>query len=111
MRLSQSDKASPEVPKSLFWMARARHPEKMPYRLALIEWVDASRLSDGWMDLAAIPDPYRHACVSVGFVVAENGIAKILVPTIGDVQHRDNSHTYGGMMIPVSAIIAEYDLS
>jgi hypothetical protein len=88
-----------------------RHKAKLPYRLALIEWVDASRLSDGWMDLNAIPDPYRHACVTVGFVVAENEIAKILVPTIGDVEHRDNSHTYGGMMIPVSAIIAERYLS
>jgi len=79
----------------------------LPYRLALIEGVDASRLSDGWMDLAAIPDPYRHSCVTVGFVVAENEIAKILVPTIGDFEHRDNSHTYGGMMIPIAAIISE----
>ena len=59
------------------------------------------------MDLDAIPDPYSHLCVTVGFVVAENKIAKTLVPTIGDVEHRDNSHTYGGMMIPISAIISE----
>ena len=84
-----------------------RSKAKLPYRLALIEWVDASRLSDGWMDLSAIPEPYRHSCMTVGFIVAENETAKILVPTIGDVEHRDNSHTYGGMMIPVSAIIAE----
>jgi hypothetical protein len=79
----------------------------LPYRLALIEWVDASRLSDGWMDLNAIPDPYCHSCITVGFIVAENEIAKILVPTIGDVSHPDNSHTYGGMMIPISAILSE----
>jgi hypothetical protein len=70
----------------------------------LVEWIDASRLNDGWMDLAAIPDPYPHRCVSVGFLVAENRQAKILVPTIGDVEHTDNSHTYRGMMIPRSAI-------
>jgi hypothetical protein len=79
----------------------------VPYVLTLIEWVDASRLSDGWMDLSSIPDPYAHKCVTVGFVVAENDFAKVLVPTIGDTEHTGNSHTYGGMMIPRSAIIQE----
>jgi hypothetical protein len=40
--------------------------DKLPYQLVLIEWLDASRLSDGWMDLSDIPDPYPHKCVSVG---------------------------------------------
>lgn len=79
----------------------------LPYRLVQIEWFDASRLSDGWMNLSDIPDPYLHKCVSVGFVVAENDAGKILVPTIGDVGHPENSHTYGGMLIPASAIIRE----
>jgi hypothetical protein len=73
----------------------------------MVEWIDASRLSDGWMDLDAIPEPYPHKCISVGFVVAENDHAKVLVPTIGDVEHANNSHTYGGMMIPRSAITKE----
>jgi hypothetical protein len=79
----------------------------IPYSLVLIEWVDASRLSDGWMDLDDIPDAYPHKCASVGFVVSANEQGKILVPTIGDVEHPENSHTYGGMMIPASAIIRE----
>ena len=79
--------------------------------LVLIEWVDASRLTNGWMDWSDIPDPYQHRCVSVGFLVSENEHAKILVPTIGDVENEDNRHTYGGMMIPRSAIIAERRLS
>lgn len=82
----------------------------LPYSLVLIEWIDSSRLSDGWMDISAIPDPYPHKCVSVGFLVAQNENAKILVPTIGDVDHIDNSHTYGGMMIPRSAIVREHVL-
>jgi hypothetical protein len=79
----------------------------LPYELVLVEWVDASRLNDGWMDLAAIPEPYPHLCVTVGFLVSENERGKILVPTVGDVGHKDNAHTYGGMMIPRSAIISE----
>jgi lipocalin len=79
----------------------------VPYDLVLVEWVDASRLNDGWMDLAAIPEPYPHKCVTVGFVISKNERGTILVPTIGDTEHQDNSHTYGGMMIPASAIISE----
>ena len=78
-----------------------------PHELSVIEWVDASRLSDGWMDMSAIPDPYPHRCVSVGFVISRNEDGVILVPTIGDLDHATNSHTYGGMMIPRSAIKRE----
>ena len=78
--------------------------------LFLIEWVDASRLSDGWIDLSSIPDPYCHKCISVGFLICENAFAKILIPTIGDISHPPNAHSYGGMMIPISSIIREKKL-
>ena len=77
------------------------------YPLVLVEWIDASRLSNGWMDLADIPDAYMHRCVTVGFVVSENKDGKILVPTIGDIEHPGNTHTYGGMLIPRKAIVSE----
>ena len=82
----------------------------LPYDLVIVEWMDASRLNDGWIDLAAIPEPYPHRCVTVGFLVSENDRGIILVPTVGDIEHRSNSHTYGGMMIPLSAIISETKL-
>jgi hypothetical protein len=75
--------------------------------LVLVEWIDASRLSDGWMDWSDIPEAYPHICVTVGFLLSENRHGKILVPTIGDVEHEENRHTYGGMLIPRSAIISE----
>ena len=59
------------------------------------------------MDLSDIPAPYPHRCVTVGFLVKENKNGKIVVPTVGDFEHRDNSHTYGGMMIWGVAIISE----
>jgi hypothetical protein len=79
----------------------------LPYELSVVEWVDASRLNDGWMDMVAIPAPYPHRCITVGFVVSRNDCGMILVPTIGDVDHAENSHTYGGMMIPRAAILSE----
>jgi hypothetical protein len=59
------------------------------------------------MDYGDIPDPYLHRCISVGFLISESANAKILVPTIADIEHPDNRHTYGGMMIPKSAILLE----
>lgn len=79
--------------------------------LVLVEWKDASRLSSGWMDWSDIPDPYIHKCVSVGFVVSDNDNGIILVPTIGDVSHKDNWHTYGGMLIPKTSILSKKILS
>jgi hypothetical protein len=82
----------------------------MNEQLLLVEWVDASRLSDGWMDLSAVPDPYPHTCVTVGFLHSRNEHGVILIPTIGDTTHPDNSHAYGGMMIPSHAIVSERSL-
>jgi hypothetical protein len=59
------------------------------------------------MDMDAIPEPYLHRCITVGFVISRNDAGVVLVPTIGDVNHVANSHTYGGMMIPKSAITSE----
>ena len=76
-------------------------------KLVLIEWVDASRLTNGdWMDLKDVELPSPHKCVSVGFIATENRKGIILVPTIADVDHADNSHVYGGIMIPRGAIVS-----
>jgi hypothetical protein len=37
------------------------------YPLVLVEWSDASRIFDGWLDLKEVPEPTPHKCVSVGF--------------------------------------------
>lgn len=74
------------------------------YDLVLVEWVDASRLSPNWIDLADIPEPYAHRCLSVGYLIAENDEGLILVPNLGSVDDPDEMHTYGGVMIPAHAV-------
>lgn len=74
--------------------------------MVIIEWVDASRLANGWIDVSDIPNAYLHRCVTVGFVISANRESKILVPTIADIEHTDNSHAYGGMLIPARAILS-----
>jgi len=87
--------------------SRRKAGSDVGHPLVLIEWTDSSRLAVGWMDYSDIPEPYLHRCVSVGFVISENKNGKILVPTIADFEHPDNRHTYGGMLIPKSAILSE----
>jgi hypothetical protein len=91
---------------------RSRQPAyaDLPYALVMIEWVDASRLSNSWMGLSAVPEPYLHRCVTVGFLVAENERGKIIVPTVTNLEYDDNKQTYGGMMIPASAVISQRTL-
>lgn len=73
----------------------------------IIEWVDSSRVGEGWLDLAEIGAPDPHTCISVGWLVRENERGKVLVPTIADVEHEANRHTHGGIMIPTCSIISE----
>ena len=88
-------------------MAKPKKPAQYNRRLLLIEWVDASRLTHGdWMDLKNIDPPSPHTCLSVGFIAAENERGIILVPTIADIGNEDNSHVYGGIMIPRGSIVA-----
>jgi hypothetical protein len=84
-----------------------RYPLTNEYPLMLIEWVDSSRLGNGWLDLDEIHDPDPHTCVSVGFLVKENERGKILVPTVADIKNPANRHTHGGIMIPSCSIISE----
>ena len=64
------------------------------YDLVTIKWIDASRHSDS--DMSAIPEPSIHKCVSGGLVLSSNMHGKIIVPTIADLEHPENSHTYEG---------------
>ena len=76
------------------------------YPLVLVEWIDASRIYDGWLDLKDVPNPTPHKCVSVGFLVSDTAEGKILIPTIADIEHPENRHTYGGMLIPGAAVLS-----
>ena len=81
------------------------------YSLVLVEWIDASRIYDGWLDLKDVPMTTPHKCVSVGFVVSRDDRGVILIPTMADIEHPENRHTYGGMLIPSAAILSVRNLS
>ena len=82
----------------------------LPYLSVMIEWVDASRLNNGWLAMSTVPEPYLHRCVTVGFLVAENYRGKIIVLTVTNLEYDDNKQTDGGMMIPASAVTSQRTL-
>lgn len=90
---------------------RAKPDETLGYPVVMIEWTDSSRLAQsGWLDMSELPDPYFLRCVSVGLLISENKEGKLLVPTISHVDHADYRSTYGGMMIPASAVVRKWRL-
>jgi hypothetical protein len=91
-------------------MPRANQP-LAEYPLMIIEWIDSSRLGAGWIDFDEINDPDPHRCVSVGFLVKENERGKVLVPTVADLEHPENRHVHGGIMIPTCSIVSERRLT
>jgi hypothetical protein len=91
-------------------MPRANQP-LAEYPLMIIEWIDSSRLGAGWIDFDEISDPDPHRCVSVGFLVKESERGKVLVPTVADLEHPENRHVHGGIMIPTCSIVSERRLT
>jgi hypothetical protein len=81
---------------------------QLPYPLHLLVWVDSSHMGEGWVDFDQLDAGQdRLLCVTVGFVVQETRHAKLLVPSIADLQEPGNRQAHGSMLIPKSAILAE----
>jgi hypothetical protein len=51
--------------------------------LVLIEWVDSGQPIPGWQWLSEIEPRQPHRCVSVGFLVQDDGQTKIIAPNLG----------------------------
>jgi hypothetical protein len=64
-------------------------------------------LGDGWRALDEIYEEEPHYCVSVGFLIGGSKDAKVLAPNLADVRSDDNKQAFGGIMIPIRAIIRQ----
>ena len=76
-------------------------------KLILVEWID-SHAGRGWQDIerienAAVP----LSCKSVGWLIAENKLCKVIVPHISGLdKNRGTIHQgCGDLVIPKRAII------
>lgn len=55
-----------------------------PYKLVLVEWLDAQSQQDGWAPIGSL-QPHLPSILSVGWLVAESREAITLVMNVGGI--------------------------
>ena len=77
--------------------------DKLP-KLVLIEWLDSAQPEPAWKHFDDLPRLDVIRCVSVGWLVAENGATKMLAPNIGDFYSGGNKQASGFIRIPAASV-------
>jgi hypothetical protein len=72
--------------------------------IVAIRWLDSSSPRTGWTRLAEWNGVGSLECVSVGFLVAEDGISKTVSPHLAYPDDREACQGNGIIVIPVGAI-------
>lgn len=79
-------------------------PKQPP--LVLIEWVDSGQPVPGWQWLAELEPRQPHRCVSVGFLVQDDGTTKVIAPNLGaSGGDTDWDQASGLTTIPTAAVV------
>ena len=78
-------------------------------RLVLVEWIDSFGCSSDWAELDGEAQPEPMVCRSVGWLLADGGDCKVIVPHIADVPDAKQQGC-GDMAIPVACIRRLVDL-
>lgn len=75
----------------------------MNHKLMLIEWLDSRTPTSGWqfLDDAELPEPCK--CISVGFLIKDDGIQKIIASHLNDLN--GEAQVMGVMTIPSCSIV------
>ena len=78
--------------------------EKPP--LVLIEWVDSGQPIPHWQWLSELTPRQAHRCISVGFLVQDDGQTKVIAPNLGASGGDDDWDQASGLTtIPTAAVI------
>lgn len=72
-------------------------------KLFLVEWLDSAQPTPGWRYLEDAPAPEAIHCMSVGWLISENGEAIVLAPNVAELGG-DSAQGSGYIRIPVAAI-------
>ncbi len=79
------------------------------FKLVKIVWLDSSH-PPGWLYLRNLPKLAPCVCVSVGYLIQETPLAKVIAPHTGDMDDPDNAQVDGVMIIPKKAIVSVREL-
>lgn len=74
--------------------------------LVLIEWQDSRQPCGSWKHLSGDHEWEPVKCVSVGWLVADDGQKKVLAPNMGDIDDASNMQLSGEIVIPSACVIS-----
>lgn len=75
-------------------------------RLVLVEWVDSYGCSASWQNIAdPFEEPRVMTCRSVGWLVHDGDVCKVLIPHVAEVGEGQPGQGCGDMTIPTRAVV------
>ncbi len=72
--------------------------------LVLIEWLDSRQPTGCWAHLSDLKELDACHCVSVGFLVSDGDVYKVLAPNMADVHDDEGAQATGVIVIPASSV-------
>ena len=72
--------------------------------LVLIEWEDSVQPIPRWVRLSEFEPSGPVSCVSVGWLIQNDGKVKILAPNMGEIGDAKQIQASGIILIPTSAV-------
>lgn len=71
----------------------------------MIEWEDSAQPIAAWSYLASFDAPGTIRCVSVGWLIRDDGGVKAVAPNLGGVQNANNVQVSGVIQIPARCVV------
>jgi hypothetical protein len=79
--------------------------------LVMIEWEDSAQPIPTWSYLASFEAPGTVRCVSVGWLIRDDGVMKVVAPNMGAVDKECSLQVSGMIQIPTSCILRVTELA
>jgi hypothetical protein len=72
--------------------------------LVQVEWKDAKQPISAWQHLSNIAGNKPLNCVSVGYLIRDDDVAKVLAPNMADIESELNIQASGIITIPSGCV-------
>lgn len=95
--------------KSLDAKAWAKVGEKSSFNtcpLVMVEWEDSAQPIPNWSYLASFEAPGTIRCVSVGWLIRDDGQMKALAPNMGAIDDENSMQVSGVIQIPTRCVLS-----
>ena len=73
--------------------------------LVMIEWEDSAQPIAAWSYLSSFDAPGTIRCVSVGWLIRDDGGVKAVAPNLGSIQDANSVQVSGVIQIPARCVV------